>query len=37
MSNLNAQFEKAVTMVRSLPPDGDVKPTQDQQLEVRST
>lgn len=34
MVNLNAQFDKAVTMVRSLPPDGEVKPTQDQQLEV---
>lgn len=30
----DAQFQKAVEIVRSLPPDGEVKPTQDQQLEV---
>ncbi|RSH83450.1 uncharacterized protein EHS24_007135 [Apiotrichum porosum] len=29
----DAQFQKAVEIVRSLPPDGEVKPTQDQQLE----
>lgn len=29
----SAQFDKAVAIVRSLPPDGSVKPTQDQQLE----
>lgn len=30
---MSAQFDKAVSIVRSLPPDGSVKPTQDQQLE----
>lgn len=28
-----AQFDKAVAIVRSLPPNGSVKPTQEQQLE----
>lgn len=30
---MSAQFDKAVAIVRSLPPDGSVKPSQDQQLE----
>ncbi|KAL7419303.1 acyl-CoA-binding protein (ACBP)/diazepam binding inhibitor (DBI)/endozepine (EP) [Cryptotrichosporon argae] len=33
MVNVSAQFEKAVAIVKELPPDGPVKPTQDQQLE----
>lgn len=32
--NVQAQFDKAVAIVKSLPPDGPVKPTQDQQLLV---
>ena len=34
MVNTKAQFEKAVTIVKALPPDGPVKPSQDDQLAV---
>ena len=30
-----AKFEKAVSIVQSLPKDGPIKPTQDEQLIVR--
>ena len=34
MVNVKAQFDKAVIVVKALPPDGPVKPTQDDQLAV---
>ncbi len=34
MVNVQAQFDKAVAIVKALPPDGPVKPTQDDQLAV---
>jgi diazepam-binding inhibitor (GABA receptor modulating acyl-CoA-binding protein) len=34
MSNVKAQFEKAVQIVKDLPADGPVKPSQDEQLQV---
>ena len=37
MVNLNAQFDKAVAIVRSLPADGPLKPSTDQQLEVSAS
>lgn len=36
MVNLNAQFDKAVAIVRALPADGPTKPSTDQQLEFYS-
>jgi diazepam-binding inhibitor (GABA receptor modulating acyl-CoA-binding protein) len=32
--SVQAQFDKAVAIVKELPPDGPVKPTQDDQLLV---
>ncbi|ORY34311.1 long-chain fatty acid transporter [Naematelia encephala] len=32
MVNVQAQFDKAVAIVKALPPDGPVKPSQDEQL-----
>jgi hypothetical protein len=37
MVNLDAQFDAAVAMVRNLPPDGPVDPTQTEQLEVTTS
>ena len=34
MVNTAAQFDKAVAIVKALPPDGPVKPSQDDQLAV---
>lgn len=34
MSNVKAQFDKAVAIVKDLPSDGPVKPSQDEQLQV---
>lgn len=34
MSNVKAQFDKAVAIVKDLPADGPVKPSQDEQLQV---
>lgn len=35
MVNVQKQFDRAVAIVKELPPDGPVKPSQDQQLDVR--
>jgi hypothetical protein len=34
MSNIKAQFDKAVQIVKELPAEGPLKPTQDDQLLV---